>query len=76
MIKQCPYCGSRIGLFSKEYVSYQQYYRFDGKEDGYGEFTMTGTSLKRKTTPLYCIDCEKQITTLERLKQEVSPHDL
>lgn len=63
---RCPYCGSTVGLFSKEMVRYSQYYKFDGEPDGYSEFD---TVKVRKTTPLYCISCEKRITTYQKLEE-------
>lgn len=67
-IKQCPHCGSDYGLYSKEYVRYDQYYKFDGTEDGYGEFGQLDQSIHRKSTPVYCLHCDKRVTTLEQLK--------
>lgn len=64
-IKQCPHCGAENGLYSKEYVHYEQYYTFDGESDGFGELSQLQ---KRKSTPLYCSACEKKVTTLEKLQ--------
>ena len=68
-IEKCPHCNGKYGLFSKEYVSYEQYYTYDGECDGYSEFKQTGTSISRKSTPLYCLKCEKKVTTLEELNR-------
>lgn len=68
--KTCPFCGDDLALYSIETVSYPQYYTLDGEPDGYGEFSQIGSSNRRKTTPLYCINCEKRITTLEELLKE------
>ena len=64
-IDKCPHCGSTNGLFAKEYVSYLQYYTYFGEADGYGDFSHTD---RRISTPLYCVDCERKITTLEKLR--------
>lgn len=70
-LDKCPYCGSSCGLYSIEYVSYPQYYDFNGEENGYGEFTRASTSARRKSTPVYCQNCEKRITTLEKLLEDL-----
>ena len=36
-MKKCPYCGSIVGLFSKETVKFDQYYKFTGEVNGYGD---------------------------------------
>lgn len=68
-IEKCPHCGEEYGLFSKEYVQYEQYYTFEGEVDGYSEFKQLSCSMNRKTTPLYCCRCEKKVTTLEELNR-------
>ena len=68
-IEKCPHCGAKTGLFSKEYVSYEQYYTLDGDCDGYSEFKQLPCSMNRKTTPLYCLNCEKKVTTLEKFNR-------
>ena len=65
IIKYCPHCGSTYGMYSKEYFYGEEYYRFpDGEHEGHSELSDIS---KRKSRPLYCIDCNKRITTLERL---------
>ena len=66
-IERCPYCGSDYGLFSRECVTYDQYYKFSGEPDGYGDSDTYGFTNSRKTRPLYCIKCGKKVTTLEKL---------
>lgn len=65
----CPHCGENLGLFSKETAKYDQYYKFDGSQDGYSEFHSIAI---RATTPLYCVHCEKRVTTLEKLMEDQS----
>lgn len=67
MFDRCPHCGSKNGLYSNEQVCYHQYYTFDGEPNGYSEFGQIGSSARRIMTPLYCIDCDKKVTTAERL---------
>lgn len=63
-MNKCPYCGSSMGLYSKEVVRYCQFYKFNGDADGYSEFD----DLKvRKSTPLYCQQCDKRVGTYEKL---------
>lgn len=62
----CPYCGSNDGLFSNESVAYQQYYKFSGEPNYCSEFHSTK---RRKGTPLYCLCCEKRVTTLEKIQK-------
>jgi len=63
-IKQCPFCGSTAGLYSKEIVKYEQYYGYDGEPIGCSDnYDMT----RRKSTPLYCQDCNKKIGTYENM---------
>lgn len=66
----CPHCGSDFGLFSKRYVKYEQYYKFDGDPDGHSELWPTDATYRRKTTPLYCLNCGKRVTTLEKLEMK------
>lgn len=65
--KICPHCGETLYLFSIEHARYTQYYTADGEPDGYGELDQIGTSLKRKSTPVYCQNCERRVGTLERI---------
>ena len=65
-MKKCPYCGSIVGLFSKETVKFDQYYKFTGEVNGYGDPVRV---IKRNGTPLYCLTCKKRVTTLEELKE-------
>ena len=65
---KCPHCGSNYGLYSKEHVTFEQYYGFDGEEDGYSEFHYIN---KRRSTPLYCMDCHKRVITHEQLLEEI-----
>ena len=62
----CPYCGSRGGLYSKEIARYAQFYTFNGEEDGFSDLD---TVVKRKTTPLYCVCCDKRVAVLEKLQK-------
>lgn len=62
---KCPVCGSNDGFYSKEYVTYCQMYDENGECTHFGD--MINVS-KRKSIPLYCIDCNKRVTTLDKLK--------
>lgn len=65
-IDRCPFCGSNSGLYSKETARYDQFYTYEGEPDGYSDISNTAV---RKTTPLYCIYCDKRVTTLEKLEE-------
>ena len=67
MIDKCPHCGSASGLYSKEYVYFNQYYQFDGEADGYSDFT---TLKARKRVPLYCCSCNKFVIDHKKLLEE------
>ena len=66
-IEHCPYCGSEDGLFSRECVTYDQFYKFNGEAAGYSDSDTYGFTNKRKSRPLYCLKCCKKVTTLEKL---------
>lgn len=68
-LKCCPHCGSDLGLYSKEYVRYDQFYKYDGTPDGYSDSDQLPATFRRKTTPLYCCNCDKRVTTLEKLTE-------
>lgn len=63
---KCPYCGSEMGLFSKEVGRFDQYYRFNGEPGGYSDLDVV---CRRKSTPLYCIKCRKRVTTLQEIRR-------
>lgn len=63
----CPHCGSNRGLYSIEQVRFDQYYTFSGEPNGYSEFSQIGTSARRMLTPLYCMICDRKVTTAEHL---------
>ena len=65
-MESCPYCGAKTGLYSKETASFDQFYTFDGEMDGYSDLRIKSY---RKTTPLYCLHCDKKVTTLEKLEE-------
>lgn len=62
----CPHCGSTDGLYSKETAKYHQYYTLDGTPNGYSDHDYL---LHRGQTVLYCIACDKKVTTLEKLEE-------
>lgn len=64
-LTKCPYCGKESNLYSKEFAKYDQYYTYEGVPDGYSDLKHTD---KRVTTPLYCSECDRRITTLEKLE--------
>lgn len=63
----CPHCGSTDGLFSRECVTYDQYYKFNGEPAGYSDSDTYGFTNNRKSRPLYCTKCRKRVTTLAKL---------
>lgn len=64
-IERCPHCGSKMGMYSKEYLYGEEFYTFPyGESDGYSELSYIN---RRKSRPLYCRNCNKRITTLEKL---------
>ena len=63
-IVKCPHCGKSSVLYSNEYVKYQQYYNYNGEHCGYSDYEHTD---KRKSTPLYCLECGKKVATLDEL---------
>lgn len=65
-IDRCQFCGSDLGLYSKEIARYDQYYTYKGEPDGYSDIS---NIVRRKTTPLYCVHCDKRVTTLEKLER-------
>lgn len=67
MIDKCPHCGSSDGLYSKEYVFFQQFYKFDGDADGYSDFSPLK---RRKIVPLYCCRCNKYVINHKKLMDE------
>ena len=68
-ITECTKCGGKSGLFSKETAKYDQYYDFNGIENGYSDLDR---ELHRGNTNLYCLDCGKVVTTLEALLRRTS----
>lgn len=65
-MNKCPFCGSSMGLYSKEIARYSQFYNFDGDTDGYSELDDLMVT-RRKSTPLYCKNCDKRVGTYEKL---------
>ena len=66
-MNKCPHCGSDLGVYSKEYVRYAQFYDWDGEPDSYSD----PEDLRyRKTTPVYCIKCDKYVCKLKKLMEE------
>ncbi len=62
---KCPYCESKMGLFSKEVGRFDQYYGFNGEPSGYSDLDVV---CRRKSTPLYCKKCGKRVTTLQEIR--------
>ena len=63
----CPYCGSTEGLYSKDYVRIDQFYNWDGEDAGYSDPELIRM---RKSTPLYCQNCDRYIGKYEKLFSE------
>ena len=67
MMDRCPHCGSDYGLYTKEYVTFDQYYKFDGEPDGYGELAPV---YYRKDAKVYCCECDKCVG----MASKIFPH--
>ena len=61
---KCPYCGSKAGLYSKDYVIIEQYYDWNGDTAGYSDPELVK---ERKSTPLYCQNCDRYVGKYEKL---------
>lgn len=61
---KCPFCGDTWGLYSIHTTKFEQYYNFKGEGTGHSE---PDDVTKRKSLPLYCMNCNKKITTFEKL---------
>jgi Zn-finger protein len=69
-MKECPYCKSDFGYYTKNIQRYAQFYTFNGEPDGTGEMHQSrGGSVK------YCIDCGRKLpkekTVYEKIKERL-----